>query len=245
MITVRGARRVFGTAGRRRTVALDGVDLDVGQGELVVVVGPSGSGKTTLLRSVAGLDRLEAGRVEIDGVDVTDEPPGRRNIAMVFQDFALLPHLSVRDNIGFGELARGGGRSRTRHKVDEAAAVLELSDLLDRRPGELSGGERQRVALARAIVREPSVFLLDEPLSSLDTELRLRARAEIRALQRRLGVATLHVTHDQHEALALADRIVVLRAGRVEQVGTPTELFGRPATAFVARFVSPLPMNLV
>ncbi len=244
-VAVRGARRVF----RRRrddvTVALAGVDVSVAAGELVVVVGPSGSGKTTLLRTIAGLDPLESGTVEVGGVDVTAMPPGKRDLAMVFQEFALLPHLTALDNIGFGERARGGTRTVVERKALAAAEILDLGPLLGRRPHELSGGERQRVALARAIVREPVAFLLDEPFSSLDPELRLRARAEVRALQRRLGVAMLYVTHDQHEAMALADRIVVLRAGKVEQVASPEDLFERPANAFVARFASPLPMNLI
>lgn len=226
-------------------VALDDVDLRVGRGELLVVVGPSGSGKTTLLRAIAGLETLQAGRVEIDGRDVSGLPPGRRDVAMVFQEYALLPHLTVAENIAFGERARGTGRGEAERKAADAAQVLDIADVLHRRPGELSGGQRQRVALARAMVRQPAAFLLDEPLSSLDTELRLRARAEMRALQRRLGVAMIYVTHDQHEAMALADRIVVLREGRVEQVGTPEDLFKRPCTMFVARFVSTLPMNLI
>ncbi|MGH3355263.1 MAG: ABC transporter ATP-binding protein, partial [Nocardioidaceae bacterium] len=191
------------------------------------------------------LEPLQAGRVEIDGIDVSAQPPGSRNVSMVFQEYALLPHLSVSDNIGFGERARGTGKAEVAAKVGHAAGMLDIAGLLSRRPAELSGGQRQRVALARAMVRQPAVFLLDEPLSSLDTELRLRARAETRALQRRLGVAMVYVTHDQHEAMALADRIVVLREGRVEQVGTPEELFDRPGSTFVARFVSNLPMNLL
>ncbi|MGH3368220.1 MAG: ABC transporter ATP-binding protein [Nocardioidaceae bacterium] len=244
-LAVRGARRVFSQRRAAPVVALDGVDLVVDKAELVVVIGPSGSGKTTLLRAIAGLDPLESGRVEINGSDVCGQPPGRRNVAMVFQEYALLPHLSVFENIAFGERARGTPKPEVRRLVEEASGVLDVGALLDRRPPELSGGQRQRVALARAMVRRPAAFLLDEPLSSMDTELRLRARAETRALQRRLAVAMVYVTHDQHEAMALADRIVVLRDGRVEQVGTPAELFDCPANGFVARFLSPLPMNLV
>lgn len=244
-LAVHAARCVFDRRRAPSVVALDGVDLEVGAGELVVVVGPSGSGKSTLLRAVAGLVPLASGRVEIGGRDVTHEPPGRRDVSMVFQDYALLPHLTVAGNVAFGERARGTGRDAAERKVRAAAKALDLGELLDRRPDELSGGQRQRVALARALVREPAAFLLDEPLSGLDAELRLRARAETRALQRRLGVAMLHVTHDAAEATALADRIVVLRAGRVEQVGTPDELHERPATTFVARFAGALPMNLL
>jgi ABC-type sugar transport system ATPase subunit len=249
-LAVSDARRVYrrGRAGRTDrgdVVALAGVDLDVGDGELVVVVGPSGSGKSTLLRSVAGLEPLDSGRVVIGGSDVTDEPPGRRNVAMVFQDYALLPHLTVGDNIGFGERARGTNRDDVRRKVADAARILGLDEMLDRRPRQLSGGEQQRVALARAIVRDPAAFLMDEPLSSLDADLRLRTRGEIRALQRRLGVAMLYVTHDQIEAMGLADRIVILRDGVVEQAGTPDEVFSKPANVFVARFFGTLPMNLL
>lgn len=244
-VAVQGAMRTFTRRRADPVQALDGVDLAVEEGELVVVVGPSGSGKTTLLRAVAGLESLDSGRIEIHGRDVTTAPPGVRDIAMVFQEYALLPHLSVRDNIAFGERARGTGRARLDTKVDSAAQALDIAGLLSRRPAELSGGQRQRVALARAMVRDPAAFLLDEPLASLDAELRMRARAETRALQRRLGTAMLYVTHDQHEAMALADRMVVLRAGRVEQTGTPAELFDRPANTFVARFIGNLPMNLI
>jgi ABC-type sugar transport system ATPase subunit len=244
-LRVSGARRVYVKRGRADVVALDGVDISVGEGELVVVVGPSGSGKSTLLRAIAGLERLDDGSVHLGERDVTDLPAGSRDLSLVFQDYALFPHLDVAANIGFGLKARHMRSSAIRDKVDAAARLLELDRLLDRRPRELSGGEQQRVALARAMVREPVAFLMDEPLSNLDAALRVRTRARTRELQRRLGVAMLYVTHDQDEAMALADRLVVLRAGRIEQVGTPDEIYRSPATPFVASFVGPLPANLL
>jgi ABC-type sugar transport system ATPase subunit len=244
-LRVAGARRVFVNRGRADVVALDGVDIHVPEGEIVVVVGPSGSGKSTLVRAIAGLEPLDEGTVHLGERDVTDLPAGKRDVGLVFQDNALFPHLDVAANIGFGLAARRMRSSEIRDKVDAAARLLELDRLLDLRPRELSGGEQQRVALARAMVREPAVFLMDEPLSSLDPALRVRTRARTRELQRRLGVAMLCVTHDQDEAMALADRLVVLRAGRVEQVGTPDEVYRNPATPFVASFVGPLPANLV
>jgi len=244
-LRVTGARRTFVNRGRADVVALDGVDITVAEDELVVVVGPSGSGKTTLLRVIAGLEDLDEGSVHVGSTDVTDLPAAARDVGLVFQDYALFPHLDVSANIGFGLAARRMRRSEIREKVEAAAQLLELDRLLDRRPHELSGGEQQRVALARAMVREPAVFLMDEPLSNVDAALRVRTRARTRDLQRRLGVAMLYVTHDQDEAMALADRLVVLRAGRVEQVGTPDEIYRDPATPFVASFVGPLPANLV
>ncbi|HEX5741766.1 MAG TPA: ABC transporter ATP-binding protein, partial [Pilimelia sp.] len=225
--------------------ALDRVDLDARAGELLVLLGPSAAGKTTLLRAVAGLDRVSAGTVRLAGRDITALPPGRRDVSMVFQSYALFPHLDVARNIAFGLAVRGVDRRAARERAAEAAAVAGCAHLLDRRPGALSGGERQRVALARALVREPAVFLLDEPLSQLDAELRLSTRGELRALHDRVGATTLHVTHDQAEAMALGDRVAVLRAGRVEQVAGPRELWDRPATRFVARFVGSPPMNLL
>ena len=244
-LRVTGARRVYRNRGRAEVVALAGVDVSVAEGELVVVVGPSGSGKSTLLRSIAGLERLDAGSVHLGEREVTRLPAGSRDVSLVFQDYALFPHLDVAANIGFGLAARRVRSSTVREKVGAAARMLELDGLLDRRPRELSGGEQQRVALARAMVREPAAFLMDEPLSNLDAALRLRTRGQTRDLQRHLGVAMLYVTHDQDEAMALADRLVVLRAGRVEQVGTPDEVYLHPATPFVASFVGPLPANLL
>jgi ABC-type sugar transport system ATPase subunit len=227
------------------TDVLHGVDLSVAVGELLVVLGPSGAGKSTVLRAVAGLQPVSAGRVLIGGRDVTQLRPGRRNVAMVFQSYALFPHLTVAENIAFGPIVRDVPRSRARERAREAATTVGCAHLLDRRPGQLSGGERQRVALARALVREPDVFLLDEPLSNLDAELRVDMRAELKALHARVGGTMVHVTHDQVEALVLGDRIAVLRDGRVEQVGTPDEIWGAPATTFVARFVGSPAMTLV
>ena len=209
------------------------------------MLGPSGSGKSTLLRCVAGLETPDAGAIRIKDRDATRLPPAERDVAMVFQDFALYPHLTTFENIAFGLRARGVRGDRLRTEAEAAAETLGLEAVLDRRPAELSGGERQRVALARAIVRHPHVFLMDEPLSNLDAELRVRARTELRALQRRLGVTTLYVTHDQTEAMAMADRVAVLRAGLVEQVAAPVELYRRPATVFVARFIGWPAMNVV
>jgi multiple sugar transport system ATP-binding protein len=239
-----GLHKTFDEPKIGELVALDEVDLEALDGELMVIVGPSGSGKTTLLRCIAGLEMPDSGRIEVGGKDVTNLPPGARDVAMVFQDFALYPHLSARDNISFGLRAAKTPEDEIGSRVNDVTDLLGLEEALDRRPGELSGGERQRVALARAIVREPSLFLLDEPLSNLDAELRTTTRAEIRSLQRRLGTTAIYVTHDQVEAMTMGDRVAVLRAGRVEQVAPPTELYDSPATAFVARFLGSPPMNL-
>lgn len=244
-LRVEAAHKSFRTRGGARVVALDGVDLRAADGELLVVVGPSGSGKSTLLRAVAGLEPLDAGRIVIGGRDVTGVPAARRDVAMVFQEGALFPHLSVAANIGIGERARGAGRREVAARVREVARTLDVEHLLDRMPGQLSGGERQRVALARVMVRVPAVCLLDEPLASVDAELRLRMRGEIRAVQRSLGVPMVHVTHDQHEAMALGDRVAVMDAGRVLQCDRPEVVYERPATTAVARILGPLPMNLL
>lgn len=239
-IELRGATKRYGAVH-----ALDGLELEVVDGELLAVMGRSGSGKTTLLRVVAGLEHLDSGTVSVAGRDVTRRPAGERDVALVFQEPALYPHLDVAANIGFGLRARRVARDEVRRRVAEAAAALEVGDLLGRRPGELSGGERQRVALARALVREPVAFLLDEPLSSLDPDLRAAARSGIRALQRRLGTTMLHVTHDPTEAMALGDRVAVLHQGRLEQVGPPHELWDTPATVGVARLFGDPPMNVI
>jgi ABC-type sugar transport system ATPase subunit len=227
------------------TPVLRGIELTVARGELLVVLGPSGAGKSTVLRVVAGLEPVTAGRVHIAGRDVTTERPGRRNVSMVFQSYALFPHLSVADNIAFGLEVRDTPRSVARERARAAAESVGCAALLGRRPGQLSGGERQRVALARALVREPDVFLLDEPLSNLDLALRTEMRTELRALHDRLGATMVHVTHDQTEALVLADRIAVLRDGRIEQLGTPDAIWHTPASEFVARFVGSPAMNLL
>ncbi|HEU5471354.1 MAG TPA: ABC transporter ATP-binding protein [Actinophytocola sp.] len=244
-LRIEAARKRFRARRGPAVVALDGVDLEAKSGELLVIVGPSGSGKSTLLRAVAGLETLDAGRILIDDQDVTRMPAGRRDVAMVFQEAALFPHLGVSANIGIGERARGSARRDVAARVREVARVLDIEHLLTRMPGELSGGERQRVSLARAMIRSPRVCLLDEPLASVDTELRLRMRTEIRAVQRSLGVPMVHVTHDQLEAMAMADRVAVLAAGRILQCDAPTEVYARPATTAVARGFGPVPMNLL
>ncbi len=224
---------------------LRGVDLSVPRDELLVVLGPSGSGKSTLLRAVAGLEPLSAGSVHLAGRDITTTRPGRRNVSMVFQSYALFPHLTVLANICFGLEVRDVGRSAARARAREAARAAGCDDFLDRRPGELSGGERQRVALARALAREPDAYLLDEPLSNLDAELRVQTRSELRALHDRVGGTMVHVTHDQTEALVLGDRVAVLREGKIEQVGSPDEIWSAPATVFVARFIGTPAMNVL
>jgi ABC-type sugar transport system ATPase subunit len=239
-VRLEGVVKEYGDA-----VALRGVDLDVADGELLVVLGPSGCGKTTLLRIVAGLEHVSAGTVAIGGHNVTHVTPARRNVSMVFQSYALFPHMTVAENIGFGLVVRKTPKAETRQRVERAAELAGCRHLLDRRPAQLSGGERQRAALARALVREPDVFLLDEPLSNLDAELRAQTRAELKALHQQVGGTMLYVTHDQFEALTLGDRVAVLRDGSLQQVGTPDELWREPANAFVARFVGFPGMNLL
>jgi ABC-type sugar transport system ATPase subunit len=234
-----GVRKDYGAV-----PALRAIDLEAADGELLVVVGPSGSGKTTLLRITAGLELPSAGSIAIGGRDVTRRPPGRRNVAMVFQSYALFPHLTAAENIGIGLEAREVPRDERRRRVAEAARVVGCEQLLDRRPHELSGGERQRVALARALVRDPDVSLLDEPLSNLDAQLRIQMRAELKELHREVGATMVYVTHDQVEALTLGDRIVVLNEGAIQQVGVPADVFWRPENTFVARFIGSPPMNL-
>jgi ABC-type sugar transport system ATPase subunit len=225
--------------------ALDGVDLQVQAGELVCLVGPSGSGKSTILRLIAGLERPDSGHVLIGGQDVSAVPPHRRAVAMVFQDYALYPHLNVLGNLTFGLRVRRVPRAEAERRARRAAERLDIADLLDRHPDDMSSGQRQRVALARAMVREPKVYLLDEPLASLDAQLRVAMRADLLELHRRLGTTTLHVTHDQAEAMTLADRVVVLDGGRIRQVGEPQQVYDEPADTFVARFFGTPPMNLV
>ena len=225
--------------------ALHGIDLDIRPGEFFALLGPSGSGKTTTLRILAGLESVDAGRVLIDGADVTASEPGSRDVAMVFQSYALYPHMSVAQNIGFPLKMIGMSAAQVDQAVQDAAAKVAISHLLDRKPGQLSGGQQQRCALARAIVRQPRLFLLDEPLSNLDAKLRLETRAELRKLQRSLGVTGVYVTHDQEEAMTIADRMAVFMEGRIVQVGTPHEIFRKPATATVAAFIGTPPMNLL
>jgi sn-glycerol 3-phosphate transport system ATP-binding protein len=222
-----------------------GVSCAVGDGELVVVVGPSGCGKSTLLRMVAGLEDITSGAVAIDGRVVNGIEPKDRDIAMVFQNYALYPHMSCFDNMAYGLRMRGMAKDEIRTRVDRAARILQLDGLLDRKPRQLSGGQRQRVAMGRAIVRDPKVFLFDEPLSNLDAKLRVQMRVEIKRLQQELGTTALYVTHDQVEAMTLADRLVVMNAGNADQIGPPLDLYERPATAFVAGFIGSPAMNLV
>jgi ABC-type sugar transport system ATPase subunit len=233
-----GVRKTYGDV-----PALAGLDLRVGDQELLVVVGPSGCGKTTALRTAAGLEAPSTGAITIGGHDVTSLPAARRNVSLVFQNYALFPHLTVAENIGFGLKARREHNVRAR--VGEAAKTVGCAELLERRPAELSGGERQRVALARALVREPDVFLLDEPLSNLDAQLRVEMRAELRRLHDRVGATMVHVTHDQIEALTLGDRVAVLDKGVLQQVGSPQEIYDRPANRFVATFVGSPRMNVL
>jgi sn-glycerol 3-phosphate transport system ATP-binding protein len=239
-LTLSAVRKQFGS-----TQVLHGIDLEVADGEMIVVVGASGCGKSTLLRIVAGLETPSSGIVRIDGRDVTALEPADRDIAMVFQNYALYPHMSVFENMAYGLKIRGMPMPEIRRRVAEAAEMLEIGPLLDRKPRQLSGGQRQRVAMGRAVVREPKLFLFDEPLSNLDAKLRVQMRAEIRRLQKRLGVTSLFVTHDQVEAMTLGDRLVVMHAGRAAQVASPMEVWGRPADTYVAGFIGSPAMNFL
>ncbi|NWO10776.1 sn-glycerol-3-phosphate import ATP-binding protein UgpC [Chromohalobacter salexigens] len=225
--------------------ALHGIDLSVADGELIVVVGPSGCGKSTLLRTVAGLESISDGELMINEQRVNALEPAERDIAMVFQNYALYPHMSVFENMAYALKNRGTPKDEIRRRVTDTARLLDLAELLDRRPRQLSGGQRQRVAMGRAIVREPQVFLFDEPLSNLDAKLRVQMRLEIRRLQKRLGITSVYVTHDQVEAMTLADRLVVMNGGHVEQCGTPMMLYAQPATRFVASFLGSPAMNFL
>ncbi|MBS0848230.1 sn-glycerol-3-phosphate import ATP-binding protein UgpC [Citrobacter sp. JGM124] len=228
-----------------KTQVIQPLTVDVADGEFIVMVGPSGCGKSTLLRMVAGLERVTSGDIWIDDQRVTDMEPKERGIAMVFQNYALYPHMTVEENMAWGLKIRGIGKEQIRQKVLEAARILELDNLLTRRPRELSGGQRQRVAMGRAIVRSPALFLFDEPLSNLDAKLRVQMRLELQQLHRRLGTTSLYVTHDQVEAMTLAQRVMVMNKGIAEQIGTPVEVYERPATRFVASFIGSPAMNLL
>ncbi|CAB5657205.1 ABC transporter ATP-binding protein [Comamonas aquatica] len=227
------------------TTALQAIDLSIPSGAFCVLLGPSGCGKSTTLRIIAGLEQASAGRVRIGGQDVTDLPPAERGIAMVFQNYALFPHLSVAENIGFGLSVRKVPKAEAARRLHDAAGLLGLSHLLGRKPGQLSGGQQQRVALGRALVAQAHVCLMDEPLSNLDAQLRQEMRAELRELQQRLGLTVVYVTHDQAEAMSMADQVVLLHQGRVEQCATPRALYAQPATTFAARFIGTPAMNLV
>jgi sn-glycerol 3-phosphate transport system ATP-binding protein len=235
-----GLRKSFG-----ETQVLHEIDLSLADGEMLVIVGASGCGKSTLLRMVAGLERPSAGRIVLEGQDIADRDPAARDIAMVFQNYALYPHMSVFENMAYGLRIRGLKREEIARRVDEAATMLGLQALLRRLPRQLSGGQRQRVAMGRAIVREPKLFLFDEPLSNLDAALRVQMRGEIKRLQRRLGVTSLYVTHDQTEAMTLGDRLLVLHQGRMAQFDTPMAVFAAPADTYVARFIGAPAMNLL
>jgi sn-glycerol 3-phosphate transport system ATP-binding protein len=224
---------------------IHGVSMEIKDGEFIVILGPSGCGKSTLLRMVAGLETITAGEIAIGDRVVNNLEPKDRDIAMVFQNYALYPHMSVYDNMAYGLRIRGLAKEDISVRVKKAADILELGKYLERRPRELSGGQRQRVAMGRAIVREPQVFLFDEPLSNLDAKLRVQMRAELQALHRRLGTTSLFVTHDQVEAMTLAQRMIVMNAGRAEQIGAPLEVYAKPATTFVASFIGSPPMNLI
>jgi len=239
-IELKSVRKSFG-----KTEVIHGVDIDIANRELIVIVGPSGCGKSTLLRMVAGLETVTSGEVFIDGKRVNELEPMDRNIAMVFQNYALYPHMSVFDNMAYGLKIAGTPKAEIKERVETTAKLLELEPFLARKPRELSGGQRQRVAMGRAIVRKPAVFLFDEPLSNLDAKLRVQMRLEIKGLQKELGVTSLYVTHDQVEAMTLADRMVVMNAGVAEQIGTPLEVYQNPATMFVAGFIGSPPMNFL
>ena len=235
-----GVAKSFGTVD-----AIDGVDLDIPDGEFMVLVGPSGCGKSTMLRLISGLEDVTRGRILIGGSDVTGIAPSKRNVAMVFQSYALFPHMTVAENIGFGLALARTPRAEMHRRVAEAARILQIESLLDRKPRQLSGGQRQRVAIGRSIIRNPEVFLFDEPLSNLDATLRIRMRLEIARLHKQISTTMVYVTHDQTEAMTLADRIAVFRAGRIEQVGTPMELYDGPANRFVAGFIGAPAMNFI
>ena len=239
-VELRQVRKSFGS-----TPVVQGVDVSIADGEFVVLVGPSGCGKSTLLRMIAGLEEITSGEIRIGDRVVNDVPPKQRDIAMVFQNYALYPHMKVSDNMGFSMKLAGRSQEAIRERVDNAAKILGLTDYLDRYPRQLSGGQRQRVAMGRAIVRDPQVFLFDEPLSNLDAKLRVQMRTEIKELHQRLKTTSVYVTHDQIEAMTMADKIVVMNSGRVEQIGSPLDLYDQPANLFVAGFIGSPAMNFL
>jgi sn-glycerol 3-phosphate transport system ATP-binding protein len=239
-VSLRDVRKSYGDV-----QVIHGVSMNIADGEFIVILGPSGCGKSTLLRMVAGLEAISGGEIAVGGRVVNNLEPKDRDIAMVFQNYALYPHMSVYDNMAYGLRIRGLSKADIDTRVQNAAAILELGDYLQRKPRQLSGGQRQRVAMGRAIVREPQVFLFDEPLSNLDAKLRVQMRAELQSLHRRLGTTSLFVTHDQVEAMTLAQRMIVMNAGRAEQIGAPLEVYAKPATVFVAGFIGSPPMNLI
>jgi len=239
-VRIEGVTKRFGDT----YTAVSAVDLSVDKGEFVALLGPSGCGKTTLLRMIAGLEPISAGTLTIDGESMQDKHPRDRDIAMVFQNYSLYPHMTVRSNLEYPLKLRGVSREKRAARADEIAALLELQTLLERKPAALSGGQRQRVAMGRALMRNPKIFLMDEPLSNLDARLRMHMRVEIAELQRRLGITTLYVTHDQIEAMTMADRVVIMSAGRVQQIGRPQDVYDRPANLFVATFIGAPPMNV-
>jgi sn-glycerol 3-phosphate transport system ATP-binding protein len=243
-ISMRNVEKAYG-AGAKLNKVIHGVNAEISDGEFIVIVGPSGCGKSTLLRMVAGLEEITSGEIHIAGRIVNNLEPSERDIAMVFQNYALYPHMSVYDNMAYGLKIAKVSKADIETRVHKAAKILELSQLLQRKPRELSGGQRQRVAMGRAIVRQPAVYLFDEPLSNLDAKLRAQTRLEIQKLHAELGTTSLFVTHDQVEAMTLAERMIVMNAGRMEQIGTPEEVYQRPATTFVASFIGSPPMNLM
>ncbi len=238
-VQLNGVRKTYPNG----AIAVRGVDMTIDDGEFIVFVGPSGCGKSTLLRMIAGLEKITEGDIKIDDRQINDVSPADRDVAMVFQNYALYPHMTVRGNMSYGLKNRGMPKAEITKKVEEAASLLRIGDFLDRQPNQLSGGQRQRVAMGRAIVREPKVFLFDEPLSNLDAKLRVQMRIEIKRLQRRLNVTSIYVTHDQTEAMTLADRLAVINDGKIEQMGSPIELYKNPATLFVASFIGSPQVN--
>ena len=240
MLNVEGLTRIYGD----KTV-VDGLDFRVAEGEFVALLGPSGCGKSTSLKMIAGLEQPDAGKIELDGKEITHLAPGQRRLGMVFQSYALFPHLNVKENIIFGLKARKVARGEQQRRLSSVVELVGLGDHMDKKPGQLSGGQCQRVALARAIVSEANLCLMDEPLSNLDAKLRNEMRTEIRALQQRLGMSVIYVTHDQVEAMSMADKIVLMNDGRIEQIGPPESLYNKPETVFVAQFIGSPPMNII